>query len=82
LDEKEIARRLLRNFGIRIEPEMSAYARRQLERDASESSFAIMGAHARTGVPLRTMIDTARLRANASASDIITTIDEISRGTY
>ena len=66
MDEKEIARRLLHNFGIRIESEMSAYARRQLERaDNSATSFPIMGAHARTGVPLRTMIDVEQLRARS-----------------
>lgn len=65
MEEKEIAQRLLHNFGIRIEPEMSAYARRQLERraDNSAKTFPIMGAHARTGVPLRTMIDIDQLRA-------------------
>ena len=68
MEEKEIARRLLHSFGIRIEPEMSAYARRQLERadSATSSSFPIMGAHARTGVPLRTMIDLDQLRGSAT----------------
>ena len=64
MDEREIARRLLRNFGIRIEPEMSAYARRQLE--AASASFPVMGANARTGVPLRAMIDAEQLRSNST----------------
>lgn len=75
MEEKEIARRLLRNFGIRIEPEMSAYARRQLER-ADAASFPIMGAHARTGVPLRTIIDGSTLRASRAVGE------EIARDTY
>ena len=75
MDENEITRRLLHNFGIRIEPEMSSYARRQLER-AGEQSFAVMGAHARTGVPLRAMIDAVQLRDRAPISK------EISPDTY
>ena len=61
MDEKEIARRLRDNFGIRIEPEMSAYARRQLERPGA-TEFHVMGAHARTGVPMRTLINVEALR--------------------
>jgi hypothetical protein len=76
VDEKEIARRLLLNFGIRIEPEMSAYARRQLDR-AGAGQFPIMGAHARTGVPMRTTIDAAQLRASAASSS-----PENARDTY
>lgn len=72
MDEKEIARRLLHNFGIRIEPEMSAYARRQVER-ADTPTFHVMGAHARTGVPMRTLINVDELRAPAA---------EIARQTY
>ena len=75
MDENEIARRLLYNFGIRIEREMSAYARRRVERGSSDS-FAVMGAHARTGVPLRLTIDPSRLRA-AEARE-----SEITRDTY
>jgi hypothetical protein len=75
VDDQEIARRLLHNFGIRIEREMSAYARRQLEIAASDS-FSIMGTHARTGVPLRATIDVSQLRGAADATS------EIKRSTY
>ncbi|CAN5417427.1 hypothetical protein BH09PLA1_BH09PLA1_15220 [soil metagenome] len=72
MDEKEIARRLLHHFAIRIGPEMSAYARRQLERDGAKE-FHVMGAHARTGVPIRSIINADELRSSG---------EEISRDTY
>jgi hypothetical protein len=78
VDEKEIARRLLHNFGVRIEPEMSAYARRQLQR-ASAREFHVMGSDARTGVPMRTLIDAEQLRAAGADNS---RVSEIARQTY
>jgi len=60
LDEAEIAKALLQNYNIRVEPEMSRYVRRQLDEGAKE--FAVIGGDARTGVPLRLIIDPSRLR--------------------
>ena len=60
MDEKHIAEKLLSNFGLRIEPEMSRYVREQLQR-SREGEFPVMGGHALTGVPLRQFIDAARL---------------------
>ena len=83
MDEKEIARRLLHNFGIRIEAEMSAYARRQLERH-SAGDFHVMGLNARTGVPTRTLINVQQLRARNSPGDGGGNLSdgEIARQTY
>jgi len=78
VDEKEIARRLLHNFGIRIEPEMSVYARRQLERNRA-ADFHVMGSNALTGVPMRTLINVQQLRATDGDKSRVA---EIARETY
>ncbi|MBC8109211.1 MAG: hypothetical protein H7Z14_21675 [Anaerolineae bacterium] len=76
MDEKEIVRRLLHHFGIRIGPEMSVYARRQLERDGA-TEFHVMGAHARTGVPMRSLINIHELRTGVGSGNM-----KIPRETY
>ena len=61
--------RILAQFGIRIEPEMSEYVLRQLDNPAADASFPIMGGDARTGVPVRRFIPAAAFtRAGAGVS--------------
>ncbi|MGB7159748.1 MAG: hypothetical protein WBD40_16905 [Tepidisphaeraceae bacterium] len=55
MDAAEVRRRMLAQFGIRIEPAMSAYVLRQLGNRAV-ASFPVMGGDARTGVPVRRVI--------------------------
>jgi hypothetical protein len=55
MDEVEIRRRLIAQFGIRIEPEMSRYVLDKLKTGAGE--IPIMGGDARTGVPVRTLVN-------------------------
>ena len=58
MDEREIRRRLLAQFGIRIEPHMSRYVLGRL--GAGDSDVPVMGGDARTGVPLRTVVKLAQ----------------------
>jgi hypothetical protein len=60
MEAVDLSRAMLERLGIRIEPEMTRYALRQLESGAA--SFAVMGGDARTGVPVRLLIDPATLR--------------------
>lgn len=55
MDAGEVRRRMLAQFGIRIEPAMSRYVLRQFEAGPGES-IPIMGGDARTGVPVRRFI--------------------------
>ncbi len=57
-DAGEVRRRMLAQFGIRIEPAMSRYVLRQL-KDPTVESFPVMGGDARTGVPVRRFIPAA-----------------------
>ena len=60
MDAGEVRRRMLAQFGIRIEPAMSAYVVRQLAQQAGAgASFPVMGGDARTGVPVRRFIPVA-----------------------
>jgi hypothetical protein len=55
VDATDVRTRMLAQFGIRIEPAMSDYVLRQLERSAN-APFPVMGGDARTGVPVRRFI--------------------------
>jgi hypothetical protein len=61
MDADEVRRRILQRYGIRVEAEMGAYALKKLERAGralrKATSFHVMGGDARTGVPVRLLID-------------------------
>ena len=65
MDEREIRRRLIAQFGIRIEPEMSRYVLGRLNSGAD--TIPVMGGDARTGVAVRTMLASSELGAAADA---------------
>ena len=67
MEASEVTRAILERFGVRIEPEMTRYALRQLE--SSAASFPVMGGDARTGVPMRLLIDPAKLREQSKVAD-------------
>ena len=66
MDEREIRRRLIAQFGIRIEPEMSRYVLDRFQRGAG--SIPVMGGDARTGVAVRAMVDLANATADRPAA--------------
>jgi hypothetical protein len=68
VDKGEVSRRILHQYQIRVDPEMSAYVLRQLEQAGKairSAGIPIMGGNARTGVPVREMVDPAKLLAAA-----------------
>jgi hypothetical protein len=67
VDAREVRTRMLAQFGIRIEPEMSRYVLRRLAAPAGET-FPIMGGDARTGVPVRRLIPAAAFDVTSSSS--------------
>ena len=55
MDEREIRRRLIAQFGIHIEPEMSRYVLRRV--NGGGGAIPVMGGDARTGVAVRKLVD-------------------------
>ena len=69
VEASEVRRRMLAQFGIRIEPAMTEYVLRQLDAHApSHGSFPVMGGDARTGVPVRRFVPAAAFLAAAPAT--------------
>ena len=63
-----IQRALLRQFGLRIEPEMSRYVERQLleaRTGLTMRAIPVIGGNARTGIPMRQWIESASLTNDA-----------------
>ncbi len=67
-DAEDVRRRMLAQFGIRIEPAMSRYVLRQL-KDPAMQTFPIMGGDARTGVPVRRLIPASAFES--SLNDLV-----------
>jgi len=62
MDEVQIRRRLLEHYGIRVDPEMSKYVLRHLQQARSAlAQIPVMGGDARTGIPLRLLVDAAQV---------------------
>jgi hypothetical protein len=68
VDAGEVRRRMLAQFGLRIEPAMSRYVVRQLEQAGGES-FPVMGGDARTGMPVRRFIPAAALAGDVAPAE-------------
>ena len=69
VDGEAIRKRMLDAYGSRVEPEMSEYGLRRL-RHAGDAlrELPVIGGEARTGRPVRQMIDLARLQVPAASS--------------
>ena len=62
MEAKELSERLLAHYGIRVEPHMAAYVLRRLsDAGAAIGQIPVIAGDARTGMPMRTMIDPAVL---------------------
>ncbi len=63
MDGEELRKRMLDAYGIRVEPEMSEYVLRRLRQAGNAlRELPVIGGEARTGRPVRTMVDLARLQ--------------------
>lgn len=57
---------MLDAYGIRVEPEMSEYVLRRLRQvSGAMRELPVIGGEARTGMPVRTVVDLARLQQQA-----------------
>lgn len=64
MDAADVRKRMLAQFGLRIEPKMSEYVLKQLAAassgaDAAADTFPVMGGDARTGAPVRRFVSVA-----------------------
>jgi hypothetical protein len=67
VDGEEIRKRMLDHYGIRVELEMTEYVARRLgEAGAALRELPVMGGEARTGMPIRKMIDLAHFQQAVS----------------
>ena len=62
MDVRELQRRVLAKYSMRIEPKMSEYVLRRLKREGGAlRELPVIGGDARTGVPTRATIDPSAL---------------------
>jgi len=64
--ESDVRDLILKKTGVRIEPEMARYVLKQVQSDRGSGpskAFPIIGADARTGMPLRQMVEPQVLNA-------------------
>jgi hypothetical protein len=63
VDGEAIRQKMLESYGLRVEPHMSDYVARRLQQAGDAlASFHVIGGDARTGMPMRTMVDVAKLQ--------------------
>ncbi len=66
---EELRQQLLHQYGIRVEPQMGEYVLRRLQQaGAALRELPIIGGEARTGAPVRLVIDPAALRQDRAIS--------------
>jgi len=71
LDVSDVQKRLLEHYGLRVEPEMGRYVLRQLAQTGKAlGALPVIGGNARTGVPVRALIDPSRF-VTAPAADVV-----------
>ena len=67
MDGEAIRQRMLESYGIRVDPHMSDYvARRLKEAGDALRELPVIGGEARTGMPIRKIINLARLQQHVS----------------
>ena len=66
MDGEAIRKRMLESYGIRVEPHMSDYLARRLQQPGDAlRELPVIGGEARTGMPIRKIINLAQLQAPA-----------------
>lgn len=71
MDSKKVQALLLDRYGIRVAAETSNYVLRRLDGgSAGGGGIPVMGADARTGVPVRQVVDLREFDDGASAATV------------
>ena len=67
MDREAIRQKMLESYGLRVEPHMSDYVARRLKQAGDAlRELPVIGGEARTGMPIRKMIDLAQLQHQPS----------------
>ena len=66
----EVQKLFLDRLNLRIGPETAAYFLRRLEDGQAVSTIPVMGGNARTGVPVRLLVDPSQVRAGLSSRSV------------
>ena len=62
MDGEAIRQKMLESYGLRVEPHMSDYVARRLKQAGDAlASIPVIGGDARTGMPVRTSVETTTL---------------------
>ena len=68
MDVVDVQKRMLEFYGIQVEREMGRYVLRRLAQPGSAlRELPVIGGNARTGVPVRTLIDPSRFMPSSPA---------------
>ena len=66
----EVQKQFLHSLNLRIGPETAAYVLRRIDASPAASPFPVMGGNARTGVPVRLLVEPSQIAAGfASPAD-------------
>jgi hypothetical protein len=68
MDVSDVQKCVLEFYGIRVEPEMARYLLRRLQQaGGARRELPVIGGNARTGVPVRLLIDPSRFVTPAAS---------------
>ena len=69
MEPADLQQRILNAYGVVVEPHMAKYVLRRLEQAGGAlRELPVIGGNARTGVPMRLLIDPSRVAAPVVAS--------------
>jgi len=72
VSEADLQQRILDAYGIRVEPEMVRYVLRRLSQAGSPlRELPVIGGNARTGMPVRMLIDPSNLTSLPAAAAVV-----------
>ena len=68
MDGEAIRQKMLESYGLRVEPHMSDYVARRLKQaGVALRELPVIGGEARTGMPIRKMINLAQFQSSPPA---------------
>jgi hypothetical protein len=72
VEPTDLQQRILNVYGIVVEPHMARYVLRRLDQARGAlHELPVIGGNARTGVPLRVMIDPSQIASSSPASVVV-----------
>jgi hypothetical protein len=63
----EVQKQFLHGLNLRIGPETAAYVLRRIDAGQAAPAFPVMGGNARTGVPVRLLVDPSQITSGLAS---------------